>query len=101
MTARKPAQKSFCFAYLLVSVVVTLSSLTATPRRAALEMRRFLLKNRRLDGKRALKSTSAGNHRGSLLFVLVEKVNRNPLPLEQISQLESKRKHTKSLQMDT
>ena len=44
MTARKPAKKSFCFAYLLVSVVVTLSSLTAMPRKAALEMRRFLLK---------------------------------------------------------
>ena len=100
MTARKPAKKSFCFAYLLVSVVVTLRSLTVILRKAALEMRRFLLKNRRLDRKRATKSTSAGNHTGSLLFVLVEKVNRNPLPLEQIVNQKVK-ENTKSLPMDT
>ena len=65
MTTKKPAKKMCCtlrvfiFAYSLISVVVVVAliSLVTLPRKTI--MRLFCLKNRRIDGKRVTKWTSA------------------------------------------
>ena len=63
--------------------VDALSSLLALPRKTILDMRRFYLKNRLFDGKRATTSTSLSTH--TVARVRIKETIIKPLPSNLLS----------------